>query len=194
MHRLKKTRAKGTILKIDLSKSYDRVDWSYIWLLLTHIGFEVPFIKWVMDCITSVSFEILINGVASPFFISERGLRQGCPMSPLLFLLVVEGLRKAIENVIRLGDFQGIQVTPGMRITHLFFMDNILIFCNGRVGDAKILAEIISLFHSTTGMQINVQKSILIISDMEREEVATYRRLFPCSIQYISESLKYLGY
>jgi hypothetical protein len=139
-------------------------------------------------CITLVSFAVLINGVASPFFISERGLHQGFPMSPLLFLLVVEGLSKAIENAVRLGDFQGIQVAPGMRITHLLFMDDILIFCSGRVGDTKILAEILSLFHSATGMQINVQKSTLTISEMEREEVATYRRLFPYSVQDISKA------
>jgi hypothetical protein len=84
------------------------VNWSYIRILITHLGFEVPFIKWVMACITSVSFFFLINRVASPFFISERGLRQGCPMSPLIFLLVDEGLSRAIDNVFIIGEFQGI--------------------------------------------------------------------------------------
>jgi hypothetical protein len=81
MHSLKSRNVKGEILKIDLSKAYDRVNWLYIQMLLTHLGFEVPFINWVMCCITSVSFAVLINGSASSFFHAERGLRQGCPLS-----------------------------------------------------------------------------------------------------------------
>jgi hypothetical protein len=111
LHSLKTTRSKGAILKIDLSKAFDRVNWAYIRLLLTHLGFQVPFIKWVMACISSVSFAVLINGAASPFFKSERGLRQGCPLSPLLFLLVAEGLSKALDAAARSGTFQGISVT-----------------------------------------------------------------------------------
>jgi hypothetical protein len=101
LHSLKTKKAKGTILKIELSKAFDRVNWSYIMLLLTHLGFEVPFIKWLMACICSVSFIVLINGAASPFFTSEKGLRQGCTLSPLLFLLVAEGLSRAIEIFVR---------------------------------------------------------------------------------------------
>jgi hypothetical protein len=94
-----KTRSlKGAVLKIDLSKAYDRVSWLYIRLLLTHLGFDVPFINWVMNCLTSTSFAFLINGSTSSFFSSERGLRQGCPLSPLLFLLVAEGLNRAISQ------------------------------------------------------------------------------------------------
>jgi retron-type reverse transcriptase len=73
LHRLKTKKEKGTILKIDLSKAFDRVNCSYIRLLLTHIGFDVPFIKWIMACISLISFAVLINGVASPFFISKKG-------------------------------------------------------------------------------------------------------------------------
>jgi hypothetical protein len=107
-------------LKIDLSKSYDRVCWSYIILILTHLGFEVPFITWVMECISIVSFVVLINGETSPFFKSERGLRQGCPLSPLLFMLVAEGLSRAIDHASINGDFQGISISPTLRITHSY--------------------------------------------------------------------------
>jgi hypothetical protein len=88
LHGLKSSRSQGAILKINLSKAYDRVNYSFIRLMLTHLGIEVPFIKWVMDCISSVSFSVLINGASSSFFSSERGFRQGCPLSPLIFLLV----------------------------------------------------------------------------------------------------------
>jgi hypothetical protein len=146
LHNLKTKKEKGTILKIDLSKAFDRVNWSYIRLLLTHIGFDVPFIKWIMACISSVSFAVLINGAASPFFISEKGLRQGCPLSPLLFLLVAEGLRRALLNAVNTGEFLGIQITPNQRLTHLLFVDDILIFCSGLSQDAEVLSSILTLF------------------------------------------------
>jgi hypothetical protein len=81
-----------------------------------------------------------------------------------------------------------------MRITHLLFVDDVLIFCSGRVGDTITLEEILSLFHSATRMKINAKKSTLTISEMEREEVPTCRRLFPYSVHDILEGIKYLGF
>jgi len=71
LHSLKMRNMKGAVLKIDLSKAYDKVSWIYLRLLLTHLGFGVDFIRWVMSCITTVSFFVLINGVASSFFHAE---------------------------------------------------------------------------------------------------------------------------
>jgi len=88
MHSIKTKKLKGEILKIDLSKAYDKVSWLYIRLLLTHLGFDIGFIRWIMSCITTISFFVLINEATSPFFHSERGIRQGFPLSSLLFLLV----------------------------------------------------------------------------------------------------------
>jgi hypothetical protein len=108
--------------------------------------FEVPFINWVMICLSLVSFIVLINGFASSFFHAERGLRQGCPLSPLLFLLVVEGLSRALEEAKRQGEFQGIYISQNLQITHLLFVDDVLIFFNGSRGDADKLNEILELF------------------------------------------------
>ena len=72
---MKTKNLKGAIMKIDLAKAYDKVSWMYICLLLTHLGFDITFIRWVTSCITTVSFSVLINGIASPFFHTKRGLR-----------------------------------------------------------------------------------------------------------------------
>ena len=81
LHSIKLKKIKGVVLKIDLSKAYDRVNWLYIHLLMTHLGFHIDFIRWIMSCLTSTSFAVLINGATSHFFHFERGLRQGCPLS-----------------------------------------------------------------------------------------------------------------
>jgi len=101
---------KGAIFKIDLAKAFDKVSWLYLRLILTHLGFDIAFIRWILSCITTISFSVLINGAASPFFHAERGLRQGCPLSPLLFLLVAEGLSRALKEAIRLSNFTGLQL------------------------------------------------------------------------------------
>ena len=78
-------------------------------MLLTHLGFPNPMINWITCCINSVSYSVLINGVATEFFHSERGLRQGCPLSPFLFLLVMEGLSRWLIDERYRGRLRGIK-------------------------------------------------------------------------------------
>ena len=75
IHSMKVRNIKGSIFKINLAKAFDKVSWLYIHLLLTHLGFDIALIIWIMSCFTTVSFSVLINGAASPFFHVERGLR-----------------------------------------------------------------------------------------------------------------------
>ena len=83
------------------------------------------------------SFVMLINGLASPFFLSERGLCQGFPLSPLIFLLVVECLSRALLEEKRRGLFEGIKIATNLNITHLLFVEKILILYNGSIGDVE---------------------------------------------------------
>jgi hypothetical protein len=84
MHNIKTQKKKGAVLKIDLSKAYDRVNWIYMRLLLTHLGFGIPFINWIMSCITMISFAVLINGATTPFF-QDKGTASGMPFIPSSF-------------------------------------------------------------------------------------------------------------
>lgn len=104
-------------------------------LLMIRLGFDICFINWVMGCISNVSFVALINGVAYPFFTRQRGLHQGCPLSPLLFLFGVEGLSQLILVAIKRGEFKGIEIAINLFITHLLFVDDILLFCDGSWGE-----------------------------------------------------------
>lgn len=110
MHSIQSKNIKGMILKVDLSKAFDKVSRLYLRMILTHLGFFVGFIKWIMCCITNVSFSVLVNGATSAFFSSERGIRHGCPLSPLLFLLVMEGLSRLIKDMHHRGRHFGIRI------------------------------------------------------------------------------------
>eukprot|EP00253_Pinus_taeda_P007952 PITA_07952 len=163
-------------------------------MLLTHLGFKVDFISWIMGCITDVSYAILINGAATSFFKGQRGLRQGCPLSPLLFLLVAEGLSQLIHKSKRAGKVFGIEAAVNLFITHLFFVDDILIFSNGSLVELKELKSIFDLFMKATGMQINSRKSQIIQEWLSRPEREQLRSLFPFEISSMGAPFKYLGF
>ena len=97
LHGIKVRKLKSSVLKPDLVKAYDRVNWDFLRLVLLHIWIILEATNWIMGCITYENFAVLVNGQQTKFFKSSRGLRQGCPMSPLLFLLIVEGLSMMIH-------------------------------------------------------------------------------------------------
>ena len=89
---------KYSVLKVDLVKVYDRVDWSCLCLNLFHIGFPFEVMSWIMGCISTTSFATMVNGTLTPPFRSSRGLRKGFRLSPLLFLLIIDGLSTMINE------------------------------------------------------------------------------------------------
>lgn len=135
-------------------------------MLLIHLGFPHNFITWIMACITTPTFNVLINGSASHFFHSERGLRQGYPLSPLLFLIVMDGLIRLIASAKRDGDLGGLKISDDCYLTHLLFVDDVIIFFDGSIRDSHSFSKIISLFSSSTRMLENHSKSSIIFTTL----------------------------
>eukprot|EP00253_Pinus_taeda_P004922 PITA_04922 len=185
---------KSTLLKIDLSKAFDRVSWLYIKMILIHLGFPHPFINWIMACITTPTFSILINGSASHYFHSERGLRQGCPLSPLLFLLVMEGLSRLIISASREGSLKGLKITEECYLTHLLFVDVVLILLDGSIRDTLTFSRILKLFSQASGMQVNRAKSTISLTRTSVNEAQNALQAFLYSIHPLDRGLKYLGF
>eukprot|EP00253_Pinus_taeda_P029860 PITA_29860 len=194
LHSIRQTIKKGAVIKIDLSKAYDRICWTYLRMLLTHLSFKLDFINWIMGCVTSVSFAVLINGAVSPFFKGQRGLRQGCPLSPLLFLLVAEGLSRLIMEAKRTGLIKGLEVDVNLFISHLLFVDDILLFTNGSLNEVKELKIILDLFMKATGMQINLRKSHFILEGFSRNECTQITTILPFEVYTMDSTFKYLGF
>eukprot|EP00253_Pinus_taeda_P005582 PITA_05582 len=194
LHSIWTKHMKAIILKIDLAKAFDRVSWLYLKMILIHLGFPQNFISWIMACITTPTFSVLINGSASQFFHSERGLRQGCPLSPLLFLIIMDALSQLIDSAKRNGDLIGLQNTDECTLTHLLFVDDVMIFLDGSIRDFRAFSNIINIFSSATSMLANHSKSSIILSRTSIHESLIALQCFPYSTQPLDQGLKYLGF
>jgi len=115
-------------MKIDIHKAYDSVDWSFIQLILLKVGLSMENIRWIMACITSVSFVVIINGLPTHFFKDGKGLRQGYTLSPLIFILCMDIFSCRIKMANDSGFFAGLSFTSSVCITHSLFFDDLLVF------------------------------------------------------------------
>ncbi|GJX02450.1 putative RNA-directed DNA polymerase, eukaryota, reverse transcriptase zinc-binding domain protein [Tanacetum coccineum] len=107
---LRKSRGQGLIFKIDFEKAYDCVNWDYIRDVMMQIGFGLKWCNWVDACLRSASISILVNGSPTGEFRMTRGIRQGDPLSPFLFLIVAEGINVATKEAISNGVLKGVSV------------------------------------------------------------------------------------
>jgi len=146
-----------------------------------------------MSCITKVSYNVIINGSASPFFHAEHGLQQGCPLSPLLFLLIMEGLSLLIVEERRVGRLQGIKITNDCILTHLLFVNDVLIFLNGD-GDSSAFLSLLQLFCRATSMECNARKSTISSTGCSPHEIQYAHQRFPFTLLPLDDGLKYVGF
>lgn len=184
----------GMILKIDLEKAFDQASWLYIRMLLTHLGFPNQVINWIMCCINLFSYNVLINGAATGFFHVERGLRQGFPLSPLLFLLVMEGLSRCLIEEMDRGRLRGIMITDNCTLTHLIFVDDIIIFLNGSIGDSTVVNIVLRLFCKVTRMSCNNINSSITCHGFYPRELFYSQQQIPFNLIRFEDDLKYLGF
>ena len=123
-----------------MSKAYDRVEWPYLKAVMVKMGFDEKWINLIMLCVTTVSYSVLVNGEPKGMIHPTRGIRQGDPLSPFLFLLCTEGLNGLINNAVANGDIKGYSLCRnGHRLTHLLFADDSLLFCRAtKIGRAHV--------------------------------------------------------
>ena len=129
-----KSRIPGLICKLDIEKAYDHVNWECLFYIMDRMGFGSRWIRWMWACTSTVRFSVLVNGSPTGFFDSSRGLRQGDPLSPMLFLLIMEVLSRMLKMTAEEGLIKGFHASkatvPGVCILHLLFADDTILFCD----------------------------------------------------------------
>lgn len=142
--RHKKGKTGDCAVKLDMAKAYDRVEWAYLLRVLEKMGFPESWCSLIMRCVSSVSFSVRVNGVFTESFKPTRGIRQGDPISPYLFLLCSEGLSCMLKNIGPLYVSRGVRVSRNAPwISHLLFADDCLIFTQASRRGADRVAKIL---------------------------------------------------
>lgn len=143
-------------IKTDMSKAYDRVEWNFVEVLLEKMGFDHVWIRWVMACICSVSFSVLLNGNSHVFIKPERGLHQGDPLSPFLFILCAEALVSYLNSSEEAGRLHGIKLNDSCpSIHHLLFADDSLLLCKANSEEATEIISCLKLYGEASGQIVN---------------------------------------
>ncbi|KAL9677306.1 hypothetical protein QQ045_005534 [Rhodiola kirilowii] len=147
-------------LKLDMSKTYDRLEWNFLEKMLLCQGFDDVWVSRVMHCVRSVSYRVKVNGKYSKLIVSKRGLRQGDPISPYLFISCQEWLSLKLNKEQESKRLEGISLARGIpRINYLFFADDCLLILKANFFSLLVLKEVLILYEKVSGQQVNYQKS-----------------------------------
>jgi len=149
-------------LKVDMEQAYDKMSWRTLELVLRNMGFPPRFSSWVLSCVLNPRFSILINGQLSEGIVADCGFRQGCPLSPYLFILCSELLSAHFhQNFKELG----VPISRGgPLVSHLLYADDIFIFAGTSIPNVKKVTSILEDYCSWTGQKVNRSKSAILFS------------------------------
>nr|GEU91456.1 reverse transcriptase [Tanacetum cinerariifolium] len=134
-------------LKVDLNKAFDRVEWDFLLDVLRKMGFGVLWYKWIHACLTTYELEFIVNedsiGVINP----QRGLRQGDPISPYLFIIVADVLSRQISKAMALGSLSGIKMDRAcLVVSHILFADDFLFLLKASHADCSAITRILDSY------------------------------------------------
>lgn len=157
------------------------------------LGFGDQWINTIMRCISSIQYAVLINGQPSNIFSPNRGLRQGDPISPYLFLLCIEGLSSLLNQAKILGKIQGLKIVRGCRpLTHLFFADDNILFCRAKKSKWFQIQQLLSVYERASGQFLNRQKTSLFFTFNTSRDIRDDISL-TTGVSFTSNQSKYLG-
>ena len=132
---------------------------------MTKMGFTASWISLIMECVTTVSYSILVNGEPKGMIHPSRGIRQRDPLSPFLFLFYAKGLNAILEQAATAREIHGFSICRcGPKLTHLFFADDCLLFCRSTLEECEKIKELLAAYEVVSGQMINKDKTTLFFS------------------------------
>ena len=178
--------------KVDIQKAYDTVDWSFLRKILLGFGFHMRMVSWIMECVTTTTFSLSINGSLNGYFKGKRGLRQGDPLSPYLFTLVMEVLTLIIKRQVRRsGRFLYHKNCDEQKIINLCFADDLFLFLHGDVDSARVISKALDEFKLASGLVPSFPKSSAYFCNVLNHVKLSILSILP--FEEGSLPVKYLG-
>ena len=145
LHKIRHSKGKkhGLVaLKLDLSKAYDRVEWSFLQHTMLKLGFSSNLVDLILNCISTTSFSVVINGTVSGMIKPQIGLRQGRPLSPYLFIICAEVFFNLLVQAEQQKLIHGLRFGKDASVSHLLFADDSLNFVRAAVEDCSHLKAV----------------------------------------------------
>lgn len=179
-------------IKTDISKAYDRVEWKFLETTMRKLSFAEVVIGWIMTCVSTVSYSILVNGSPFGHITPSRGIRKGDPLSPFIFLLCSEVLSQMFKILEQANKFQGTKVARRCpSVSHLLFADDSLFLYKASLSDCQHVASLLREYEHISGHQVSLEKSSIIfrmMMDQKRRRIQSILR-----IHKVGGGGKYLG-
>ena len=137
-------RGGNVLLKLDMMKAYDKVSWLFLIQVLRRFGFSEVWIEMIWRLISNVWFSVIVNGLPHGFFKSTRGLRQGDPLSPALFIIRVEVLSQSLNTLAEHRKYKPFRIPSGCpMVTHLAFADDVVIFMSSMKTSIQLVKKVV---------------------------------------------------
>lgn len=155
--------------KLDISKAFDTLNWSFLFNVLNVMGFPQKFVGWIKCCVSTCMISVKINGSLEGFFPARKGLRQGDPLSPYLFILAMEVLTWCITSVTNTSLFCHHWRAKKENLTHLVFADDVLLFCKGEPNSIQLIFQGVAMFSKISGLNPNPMKSTCFFSNVRTD-------------------------
>ena len=172
------------LLKIDLHKAYDSISWEFLDWMLKSMGFLAQFCSWIMECITTTSFSLVVNGSIYGHFKGQCGLRQGDPLSPYLFVLCLEYFSCDLQSLKDNINFQFHPTCDVVQLSHLAFADDIMLLSRGDLPSVSTIFAKLQHFCNVLGLSINTNKSSIYSVGVDQDVLSNIQQLTGFSLSY----------
>nr|GEW29535.1 RNA-directed DNA polymerase, eukaryota [Tanacetum cinerariifolium] len=179
------------IFKVDFEKAYDSVRWDFLDDVLKKFGFGNKLCAWIQSCLRSSRGSIIINGSPTEEFQFFKGIKQGDPLSPFLFILIMKSLHLSFQRVADVGMFKGINLSPLMNLSHMFYTDDAVFVGQWCDGNINTLVHVLECFFQSLGLRINMCKSKIMGVNVGDEKVKFAASKLGCLI--LNTTFSYLG-
>lgn len=181
------------VIKVDMEKAYDRVDWGFLEFTLQRLGLNTAFIELIMGCVSTTTMRVQWQGTMSTSFKPTKGVRQGDPLSPYLFVLCMECLGQLIHHEVEEGRWQPLTMSPrGPHLSHLFFADDLVLFGQASAMQMEEMKGIMGFFCEVSDHKISLAKSKMFVSkNVHASRALSYSQLV--GVGLTPDLGKYLG-
>ena len=190
----KNTGTEGEVaLKLDISKAYDKVSRDFLCSRMRSMGFCSKWIDWMILCVKTVTYNFCLNGDLVGPVVPNRGLRQGDPLSPYLFLLCVEGLSNMLDSASNNDSIHGCRISPlAPVISHLLFADDSFLFFKATLEETLVVKKLLNEYENLSGQSVNFSKSgVFFSSNVDQQKQQELREVL--GVYNGIENTKYLG-